>query len=84
MRTRPFFLAMALLIVLLPTQWAAAQANYRSAVDQQCKQAQACQDKQNQRFRAIEREAERLLNDVAGRNESPKIIPSGSRLRQRP
>jgi hypothetical protein len=84
MRTRPIFLALALLVGLLPTQWAAAQANYRSAVDRQCKQAQSCQEKQNQRFKAIEREAERLLQDVAGRKVSFEIAPSGNRSRQRP
>jgi len=84
MRTIPIFLALALIAVMVPTQGAIAQAHYRSAVDRQQKQAQAYQEQQNQRFKAIERGVDRLLQEVAGHGESRQITPGSTRLRQRP
>jgi hypothetical protein len=84
MKARPVLLALVLMTASLPTQWAVAQANYRSAVDRQQKQAQACQDKQNKKFKAIERDADCLLQDVAKRNASSEVVPSSNQSRQRP
>ena len=57
------FLTMTVIISLLPAQWAAAGGNLRTALSQKWKQAQACQQSQNKKFKALEREAEQMCGD---------------------
>jgi len=69
--------ALAGLFLLLPLHLALARGNHRFAIDQQWKREQACQERQDKRFKSIEGQGERLIKQNPG-----KTGPEGSNHRR--
>lgn len=68
---------LAILCLLFTTQLVSAKggANYRSAIDRKWKEVEAWQKRQDQRFKKIEREAERSLRGIRGQEGPTESIP---------
>jgi hypothetical protein len=83
MNTGIIFAIIATLSILFPMEWASARGNHRNAIDRQWKQVQAWQVQQNNKFNAVEREAERSIRKMDA-SEGSRSVPSNGYQRQCP
>jgi hypothetical protein len=67
---KKLIIALTLIVLLASVPFAFARGNHRSAVDQQWQRVEAYQKRQNERFKKLEREAERELRPLKGETES--------------
>jgi hypothetical protein len=77
------FVLAAAACILFPLEWASARGNHRNAIDRQWKQVQAWQAQQNNKFKAIEREAERSIRKIDA-PEGSLSVPLNGYQRQCP
>ncbi len=84
MKTGIIFVLVAALSVVFLVEWASARGNHRSAIDRKWKEVQAWQERQNKKFKAIEREAERSMREMNGSKSQWYIVPSNGYQRQCP
>ncbi len=75
-------LTLTVSISLLPAQSAMAGENLRTALSQKWKQIQACQQSQNKKFKALEREAEQMCGYSDSYRGSSHTSTSNSRHRR--
>ncbi len=75
---------LTLIALFVPVSIALARANHRSAIDQQWKRVEAFQKRGNERFKKLEREAERLQRDTGSVKGMIHLVPSDGRQLQRP
>ena len=81
---RRLIFALAGLLLLLPLHLALARGNHRFAIDQQWNRVEAFQKRENERFKKLEREAERLQRDTGSGKGIIHLVPSGGRQWQCP
>lgn len=75
---------LALIALLVPVSMAMARGTHRFAIDQQWKRVEAFQKTQNERFKKLEREAERLQRDTGSIKGMIHLVPSDGRQWQCP
>lgn len=61
---RLVMLAAVVTCLLVPVKWATADADQRAAVERKEKAIREWQNGQNQRLKAVDREAQRLLGEI--------------------
>jgi hypothetical protein len=74
MKTSIMFVIVAALSVMFTVEWASAQGNHRGAIDRKWQQVRAWQERQDKKFKAIEREGERPLRKMDGSKGPLPII----------
>lgn len=84
MKTSIILVIVAALSVLFTVEWASAQGNHRGAIDRKWQQVRAWQERQDKKFKAIEREGERPLRKMDGSKGSWTIVPYNGYQRQCP
>ena len=75
---------LTLIALFVPVSIALARGNHRFAIDQQWKREEACQKRGNERFKKLEREAERLQRDTGSVKGMIHLVPSDGRQWQCP
>jgi hypothetical protein len=72
-----FIVVLGLISLLAPISAALARGNHRFAIDQQWKRVEAFQKGQNERWKGLEREADRAvmsLKSHSGSNAKPRVV----------
>jgi|GEM_PF-4180399 len=62
-----------------PVDWAAKANAHRSSLGQEWQKVEAGQEIQQKRWKAIEREADRMLKDINGNDGVSRTRPRGKR-----
>ncbi len=75
-------LTLVVLTAFFPAQWAAAGGNLRNSLSEKWKEAQTFQRSQDKRFKALEREAQRIKGDADLKRKSFQTAPSNNRDRR--
>jgi hypothetical protein len=70
---------LTLIALFVPVSVALARGNHRFAIDQQWKRVEEFQKKQNERFKKLEREAERMQKDTGNDKDTIRLVPSNGR-----